>query len=736
MGWRFRKRIKIAPGIRLNLSRSGISATFGGKWGSVNVGKNGTYLNTGIRGTGLYRRDRISGSKSSYSRKNNYSKRSRINTYYTSSFKDNINDSDSKIIKFGNNWGCATFGCGIVLLFLIGWMALGAYWGIGVWSDNPEETKDAMLGYIFLAILMFMRPLILCLTRLFKKIFLVKKEDTSPVNSEEEVTNSKQINTQIDLEMENKNENPNYTTPSDVSCTDEVKEDTLFPYDPKKDLENYHYPTIDLLMNYDNDETANIDVDEQNNNKDRIANLLYSFGIKLSSIKATIGPRITFYEISLAPGMNVSKMKGLEDDLALALCSHHVRIIAPIPGKGTIGIEVPNTKPSTVSMESILTSKAFQETSMDLPCAIGKTQYNEVFMFDLAEAPHVLIAGSTGQGKSVILNAIITSLLYKKHPAELKLVLMEPYGIEFGVYSQIANSFLASLANESTIISKSSPAVGMLNSLCKEMEARYNLLKIAQSRTINEYNSKFLERQLDVTLGHRYLPYIVVVIDEYSVFIKENGQVLESPLVRLAEFARAVGIHLIISTKRPTSDIITGSIKANFPTRISFRVPERVDSQVILDCVGAENLIGNGDLLYKAGKSLDCIRVQGAFVDTEETQKIVSFISNQQSYSSPYYLPDPSNDSQEVERKFDGINRDKLDPLFEDAARLIVVHQQGSSFLIQRKFAIGYNRAGRIMDDLERAGIVGPSRGSSPRDVLIQDEIGLSEVFSRLFDDK
>ena len=505
--------------------------------------------------------------------------------------------------------------------------------------------------------------------------------------------------------------------------------DISMPYDPKKDLEDYHYPTLDLLKRYDFNGKSYIDMEEQTANKNRIVETLRSFGIEISSIKATVGPRITLYEITLAPGVNASKLRGLEDDLALALCSHNVQILIPIPGKGTIGIEVPNIRPYTVSLESILNTKQFQETQMELPCAIGKTITNEVFMFDLTKAPHILIAGSTGQGKSIALNTMIMSLLYKKHPAELKFVLMDPYGVEFGMYAQIAKQFLASLPNEPVIVSNSGQAISTLNSLCKEMETRYDLLKMACVRNVQEYNNKFVNRQLNPSVGHRFMPYIVVVIDEYGDFIEEKGQDFETPIVQLAQYARAVGIHMIISTKRPTNDIITGAIKANFPTRIAFRLPERIDSQVILDCDGAEELLGNGDMLFRAGKSIDCIRVQCAFVDTTEVERINEFISCQEGYVSSYELPDPYYDEEDY--YVNDVDMTHLDPLFEDAARLIVQSQEGSTSLIQRKFAIGYNRAGRLMDQLEKAGIVGEAQGSKPRDVLIMDDTSLENLLSQ-----
>ena len=501
------------------------------------------------------------------------------------------------------------------------------------------------------------------------------------------------------------------------------------PYDPKKDLENYRYPTIDLLKKYDMDDAPYADMEELQTNKTRIVDVLWEFGVVISTIKATVGPRITLYEITLAPGVNASKLRGLEDDIALALNSHDVHFLIPIPDKGTIGIEVPNVRPFIVSMAGILNTKQFQGTTMELPCAIGKTITDEIFMFDLTKAPHILIAGSTGQGKSIALNAIIMSLLYKKHPAEMKLVLMDPYGVEFGMYSQIAKQFLASLPDRQAIVSNSGQAVSTLNSLCKEMEVRYYLLKMAYARNIQEYNNKFVNRQLNPEIGHRFMPYIVVVIDEYGDFIDEKGQDFETPIVQLAQYARAVGIHIIISTKRPTNDIITGAIKANFPTRIAFRLPERIDSQIILDCDGAEELFGDGDMLIRASKSIDCIRVQCALVDTSEIKRINEFISCQQGYTSSFELPDPYYNEEEYD--MDDVDMTHLDPLFEDAARFIVMSQEGSTSLIQRKFAIGYNRAGRLMDQLEEAGIVGAAHGSKPREVLIMDEMSLENLLSQ-----
>ena len=506
--------------------------------------------------------------------------------------------------------------------------------------------------------------------------------------------------------------------------------DISTPYDPKRDLENYRYPTLDLLQQYESDGKPFIDMNEQNANKNRIVDVLRNFGVEISSIKATVGPTITLYEITPAPGVRISRIRNLEDDIALSLSALGIRIIAPIPGKGTIGIEVPNAKPATVSMRSILDSKKFQESTMELPCAVGKTITNEVFMFDLAKAPHLLVAGATGQGKSVGLNAIITSLLYKKHPAELKIVLVDPKKVEFSVYANIENHFLAKIPDDEAdpIITDVTKVVRTLNSLCKEMDTRYDLLKIAQARNIKEYNKKFIERQLNPEHGHRFMPYIVVVIDEFGDLIMTAGKEVELPIARIAQLARAVGIHMIIATQRPTTNIITGTIKANFPSRIAFRVGAMIDSRTILDRPGAQQLVGRGDMLYLNGG--EPVRVQCAFVDTPEVEKINKFISDQQGYLSAFELPEPDTDDGEAGESRD-VDMQHLDPMFEDAARLIVREQSGSTSLIQRKFAIGYNRAGRLMDQLEKAGIVGAAHGSKPREVLIMDENSLENLLAQ-----
>ena len=511
-----------------------------------------------------------------------------------------------------------------------------------------------------------------------------------------------------------------------------VGNEQLEPYDPKRDLENYHYPTLDLLKKYENDGKPYIDMEEQTKNKNRIVEVLRTFGVEISTIKATVGPTITLYEITLAPGIRISRIRSLEDDIALSLSALGIRIIAPIPGKGTVGIEVPNAKPSIVSMESILNSKKFQETTMDLPCAMGKTITNEVFMFDLAKAPHLLVAGATGQGKSVGLNAILTSLLYKKHPAEMKIVLVDPKMVEFSIYKTIERHFLAALPEEAEnpIITDTSKVVRTLNSLCVEMDARYELLMTAGERNIKDYNKKFKERRLNPEKGHRFMPYIVVVIDEYGDLIMTAGKEIELPIARIAQKARAVGIHMIIATQRPTTNIITGTIKANFPGRIAFKVSQGIDSKTILDRMGANQLIGRGDMLYLQGN--DPIRVQCAFVDTPEVVDINNFIASQQGYAEPHELPEPKMEDGDGIGEPRDVDMSHLDPMFEEAARLIVLNQSGSTSLIQRKFSIGYNRAGRLMDQLEKAGIVGAAIGSKPRDVLIQDEVTLSNLISNL----
>ena len=513
----------------------------------------------------------------------------------------------------------------------------------------------------------------------------------------------------------------------------EVEHGDMTIYDPKATLSRYKYPTLDLLKKYDNDGKSYIDMEEQRANKDRIVQVLGNFGVTVDSIKATVGPTITLYEITLAPGIKISKVRSLEDDIALSLAALGIRIIAPIPGRGTIGIEVPNANPQIVSMESILNSKKFKESKMALPLALGKTISNEIYMVDLAKIPHLLVAGATGQGKSVGLNAIITSLLYKKHPSELKFVLVDPKMVEFSIYKPLINHFLAQIPPESDadepIITDVSKVVKTLNSVCQEMDDRYNLLKFANVRKLEEYNEKFVNHQLNPENGHRYLPYIVVIIDEYGDLIMTAGKEIELPIARIAQKARAVGIHMIIATQRPTTNIITGTIKANFPGRMAFKVMSQIDSRTILDGSGANQLIGRGDMLI-LDKGTP-VRVQCAFVDTPEVIAINEFIANQVGYDGPFELPEPVSAD---EGGGSGSSEDmgNIDQLFVEAARIIVASDQGSTSLIQRKFSIGYNRAGRLMDQLEKAGIVGAAHGSKPREVLVKDENTLQSIFNVL----
>ena len=500
-------------------------------------------------------------------------------------------------------------------------------------------------------------------------------------------------------------------------------------YDPRFELSNYVFPTLDLLKDY-GDNTATIDTAELENNKNKIVETLSNYSIAISKIKATVGPTVTLYEIVPAAGVRISKIKNLQDDIALCLSALGIRIIAPIPGKGTVGIEVPNNKSQIVSMRSIISSERFQKCNYELPFGIGKTISNESYVADLAKMPHILMAGATGQGKSVGINAIIASLLYSKHPAELKFVLVDPKKVELSLYKKIERHFLAKLPDsEESIITDVRKVVRTLNSLCIEMDNRYELLKDAQVRNIKEYNAKFISRRLNPLEGHRFMPYIVLVVDEFADLIMTAGKEIEAPITRLAQLARAIGIHLIIATQRPSVNIITGTIKANFPARMAFRVMSRVDSSTILDSTGAEQLIGRGDMLLSTGN--DLVRLQCPFIDTPEVEAITEFIGSQRAYPEAYTLPDCPDEQDDTVDK-ENINPNERDPLFEDAARLIVVHQQGSTSLIQRKFSIGYNRAGRIMDQLEKAGIVGPAQGSKPREVCCMDETDLEMRLNNL----
>ncbi|MBQ2291325.1 MAG: DNA translocase FtsK 4TM domain-containing protein [Paludibacteraceae bacterium] len=519
----------------------------------------------------------------------------------------------------------------------------------------------------------------------------------------------------------------------DISITDvpnvELQEETsemllekLGPYDPRKDLEQYKFPSLNLLKIYDNETAPLIDKNEQQTNANRIVNTLRNFDIEIESIKATVGPSVTLYEIVPKAGIKIARIQGLENDIMLSLAAIGIRIIAPMPGKGTIGIEVPNEKPQIVSMHSVIASKRFQEEhKMKLPVAIGRTITNEVFTFDLAKTPHLLVAGATGQGKSVGLNAILTSLLYKKHPAELKFVLVDPKMVEFSIYKPLLKHYMAAMPDQDEdeiIITDCQKVINTLNSLVIEMENRYQLLMTAKCRNLEDYNEKFVNRKLNPERGHRYMPYIVIVIDEYGDFIMQAGKEVERPIQRLTQKARAVGMHMILATQRPDVKIVTGTIKANIPTRIAFRTQSVVDSRTVLDSKGADQLIGKGDMLYSASGAIT--RIQCAFVDTPEVEKIVQHIEQQQHYLEPYQLPEYIAEGSDTPAP-GSVDLKRLDPMFADVARYTVSKQEGSTSRIQRAFEIGYNRAGKLSDQLEAAGIVGPNKGPKGRDVLIQD---------------
>lgn len=510
---------------------------------------------------------------------------------------------------------------------------------------------------------------------------------------------------------------------------EERVEENMEPYDPTLDLSYYKYPSLDLLKEYPN-QAITLSEEEKQANRVKITTTLKNFGIGVKKIFETIGPTITLYEIVPEDGVRISKIKNLESDIMLSLAATGIRIIAPMPGKGTIGIEVPNSNPKIVSMHATIASKKFQESKMELPVALGRTITNEVFMFDLAKAPHLLVAGATGQGKSVGLNAIITSLLYKKHPSQLKFVLVDPKMVEFSMYRNIDKHFLAQIPDaETPVITDTSLVLSTLNSLVQEMEDRYKLLMDASVRNIKEYNEKFINRRLNPYKGHKYLPYIVIIIDEFGDFIMTAGKEVETPIARIAQKARAVGMHLILATQRPSVNIITGVIKANFPARMAFKVSSGIDSKTILDQSGAQQLVGKGDLLYLQGDAP--VRVQCAFVDTPEVEKVVEYISEQQGYPAPFELPEPPLPEGE-NKDLSGVDLSKKDPFFEEVARFVVSNQMGSTSYIQRKYNIGFNRAGRIMDQLEVAGIVGPARGSKPREVLVSTEMELENILSSM----
>ena len=525
----------------------------------------------------------------------------------------------------------------------------------------------------------------------------------------------------ISIEVEEINEEEVTSKNIDFSNVNSKK------FDPTLDLRNFKNPSIDLLKDY-GDGTIKIDQEELESNKNRIVDTLKNYNIGIKQIKATIGPTVTLYEIIPDAGIRISKIKNLEDDIALSLSALGIRIIAPIPGKGTIGIEVPNKKKSIVSMKSLLSSKRFIESDMELPITLGKTISNETFIVDLTKMPHLLMAGATGQGKSVGINAILTSILYKKHPAEVKFVLVDPKKIELSIFNKIERHYLAKLPeSDDAIIIENDKVINTLNSLCREMDKRYELLKDAMTRNIKEYNEKFITRKLNPENGHTFLPYIVLVIDEFADLIMTAGKEVETPLARLAQLSRAVGIHLIIATQRPSVNVITGLIKANFPARIAFRVTSKIDSRTILDTGGAEQLIGRGDLLYS--QSNDLTRIQCGFIDTSEVEKLSEYIGSQTGYESAYILPEFSKDDS---NESSNISIEDRDSMFDEAARVIVTNQQGSASLLQRKLKLGYNRAGRLIDQMEDAGIVGPFEGSKPRQVLISDLNSLENLLSEI----
>jgi len=539
------------------------------------------------------------------------------------------------------------------------------------------------------------------------------EDDTHP--------NNKIESEEISIEVEEINEEEVTSKNIDFSNVNSKK------FDPTLDLRNFKNPSIDLLKDY-GDGTIKIDQEELESNKNRIVDTLKNYNIGIKQIKATIGPTVTLYEIIPDAGIRISKIKNLEDDIALSLSALGIRIIAPIPGKGTIGIEVPNKKKSIVSMKSLLSSKKFIESDMELPITLGKTISNETFVVDLTKMPHLLMAGATGQGKSVGINAILTSILYKKHPAEVKFVLVDPKKIELSIFNKIERHYLAKLPeSDDAIIIENDKVINTLNSLCREMDKRYELLKDAMTRNIKEYNEKFISRKLNPENGHTFLPYIILVIDEFADLIMTAGKEVETPLARLAQLSRAVGIHLIIATQRPSVNVITGLIKANFPARIAFRVTSKIDSRTILDTGGAEQLIGRGDLLYS--QSNDLTRIQCGFIDTSEVEKLSEYIGSQTGYESAYILPEFSKDDI---NESSNVSIEDRDSMFDEAARVIVTNQQGSASLLQRKLKLGYNRAGRLIDQMEDAGIVGPFEGSKPRQVLISDLNSLENLLSEI----
>lgn len=726
MGLRFRKRVKIAPGITLNFSKSGISTTVGVRGASVNFGKNGTYVNTGIPGSGLYMRERVRSDqmgkvteaqprlkenhKSSYRLKRNYGIIVACIFSYILIF---VSLSCDNIIS---HIGIYPFI--LIIIFLSGCLVYFVVFSI---SHERKVFKSSVNNA--------------CEDELNKSDGIT--ENNLSDENTDIVDNNKKKNNNIEIKEEKENEENEETNEHILSSIQDINDNNMeeqqplfnlyVPYDPKLELSDYQYPTLDLLEHYHND-LQDSDIIAQNANKERIIRALSSFDIEVNTIRANVGAVVTLYEITLADGVSIRQLFNIEDDLALTLAVDSVRI-TPIPSRGTIGIEIPNEKCGIVSIGSVLNSKEFIESHMELPCAIGKTLTNDVFMIDLAKAPHILVAGSTGQGKSVFIDTIITSLLYKKHPSELKFVLIDSRKVQLSLYEAIENQYLARLedSNES-IITDASSAISTLDSLCELMENRYKMLRAAKVRNIKEYNEKFRARQLSPLSGFEFLPYYVVIIDEYGDLIYYNKDEFEKSISRLAKLGRATGIHLIISTQRPTVNIVTGEIKENFPTRVAFKVPSSTDSHIILDMPGANQLMGRGDMLYLQNDNP--VRVQCAYVDTSEVERICRFINAQQKFPESTFLPNPYIDYDE--RGTVDVDMHNLDPMFAEVARMVVSKQEGSTSNIQRQFSIGYNRAGKLMDQLERAGVVGPQFGSKPREVLIQDLCSLECLLTSL----
>ncbi|MBR3547580.1 MAG: DUF4236 domain-containing protein [Bacteroidaceae bacterium] len=705
MGWRYRKRIKIAPGIHVNFSKSGVSTTIGPRGASVNIGKSGTYLNTGIPGTGLYNRQKITfqektmpNSDTLYSESNNHLQERKADEY--------------------RNIHTSLIVLSYVLIFFVLFIIF-AYLGL---FFNVIFSVVFTIANTIIIISLFLYHLHVKNNSFSKEVHGQSDDEKldSGLDDESYSEFTQEIEKIVSDEFHPIHAQKENTSVEELYGQPIKQEVPLAPYEPKLDLENYKYPTLNLLNKYTD---MGISKEELQQNKNRILRVLWNFGIEITTIKTTFGPRVILYEITLAPGINVKKLYGLEDDIALILSARDVRIIAPIPGKGTVGIEVPNPYPYVVSMESLINCRRFQETDFELPIALCKTVTNEVFMFDLAKAPHVLIAGSSGQGKSVALHVIITSLLYKKHPSELKFVLIDPRIIEFSVYEHIANHFLAEEENDwnegGTVISDQITAVSTLRSCCVELDIRYSLMAKAHVHNINEYNHLFKSRQLNPRFGHKFMPYIVIVIDSFSDISSGHESEFEKPLLHLAKLGRAAGIHIVLATGRPSSDIVTSEIKTYFPVRIAFRLPEKIDSRVILDTDGAEQLQGNGDMIFRNGSTI--VRAQCAFMDSTEVDNIVDFIAQQQGYSFPFPLPEGVEEDEEGSDWFD-VDMAHLDPMFEDIAHMVVAEQIASTSMIQRKFSIGYNRAGRLLVQLEKAGIVGPAKGSRTRDVLCKSE--------------